>query len=521
MKQSLKQIACLLVLITALPYGMSQQRSSIRPSSSRRTTITDANFKSFWSFGWKEDQIVRGPIPLNAPERKTLAATLHARARTSAPIDVLSWIEGFFTSAGGEQQLLMIARQGTGTPTGKTFFAVYDRKTAHAFITDAPVDTGESPILITTVTDPHTGLDAVLVYSTVNDQIFRARAQLIEFPGNSLKVLKDFGAVVANSCQTDNSDRKVIRTSLDVFADSRLHFIREHRWADCTDLNRGGFISRDDRDEEQVYRSPEPVAPATFSEVKLSQSAAVAPQRPLRPVREEWTTASLDEWNTNLNVESKALNVNQEQARAIVAAIEDRTGEHGRDLAILSAINENELGPVTDTTPESIFIVEQKTSAGNPTIFLVYSAGKYVDYKFEPIVRIFDTKALPPLSEIHLATIRGKGAGGYAQISVSRNTKENGTVRTRASILTINNNAASIKEEFGTVMVDGCQQNPNTYQVSSRAGFQHTEDWKKTRHYYEHVMRSCNSGPSYGFESALDAEAAYQWVVNGGHDKLE
>ena len=258
---------------------MAQQRISTRPASVRRTTIADANFKQFWSFGWKEDHIVRGPLPLNATEKKVLTVALHARTRLSTPIDVLSWIEGLFTAAGGDQQLLMIGRQGTGTPTSKTFFVVYDRKTAHAVVTGPPLETGDRAILVMTVTDPRTELDAVLLYSAVNEQIVKARAQLIEFPGNSLKVLQDFGAVVANSCQTDDADRKVIRTSLDVFADIQLHFQREHRWADCTDLDRGGFISRDDRDEEQVYSSPAPVESATYREVKLSQSIAVSPQR--------------------------------------------------------------------------------------------------------------------------------------------------------------------------------------------------------------------------------------------------
>jgi|SRR6266576_2364662 len=89
-----------------------------------------------------------------------------------------------------------------------------------------------------------------------------------------------------------------------------------------------------------------------------------------------------------------------------------------------------------------------------------------------------------------------------------RNWDENGTIRKRASLLTINNNAASITEGLGTVLVNGCQQNPNSDQVNSRAGFQRTGDWKKTRHYYNHAIRICGTGPNYRFENTLDAGAA-------------
>jgi len=211
--------------------------------------------------------------------------------------------------------------------------------------------------------------------------------------------------------------------------------------------------------------------------------------------------------------------INREQGQALVTGIEARTGIKG-DIVQVTAVNGADLGPGSDM--KSILIVAQKNPSGAPTTLLAFVSGEYVDYKFHPVVKFIDTKALPPLLELHFSKTEGREKGEeLTRVVVSRAWTTDGIIRKRAGVIGFRDGSASIVEDLGTVIVDSCQANPNGYKVSASAGIQWTEYYTEKRRYYEHTVKPCSAGkPQFKFQSPLDADAAYEWAINGGVDVL-
>ena len=135
--------------------------------------VTDSDFKQLHSFGWNE-KVVRGPVPLDVFERKSVAAAVRARTSLSDPITVFTWMEGFFTVRGGKEQVLMLAQQAN-----KSVFVLYDRDTERTVIADAPVPASSETVFLDTIKDPATSLDALFVYVPTTEGMVKGRSKVL------------------------------------------------------------------------------------------------------------------------------------------------------------------------------------------------------------------------------------------------------------------------------------------------------------------------------------------------------
>lgn len=222
----------------------------------RNTSIPDYEWKEFWAFGWKENQVQKAPCPLTVQQRRDVVQAIRLKTGSTEPVLVQSWLEGFFTSPGGTEQVMLLLAQDFQS-SKHVFVAIYDRDSKHISIADGNGVVDADTTLLKAYVDPGSKLDAILVFSPISGGPTKERAKLVEYSGATLlKVVKDFGAVIADDCQsTSDANGRIIRSTILYLPQGGMEFRRRHYGSTCRDRSSGQLLGIDDMDETQFLKT--------------------------------------------------------------------------------------------------------------------------------------------------------------------------------------------------------------------------------------------------------------------------